>query len=183
MTIYKIISALLDYPDQALIDHIDEIRTEIARDRAIQATEKEALASFLDRLTGVPLTEQQASYVKTFDLAPEHSLHLTHHLFGDDNDRNRGPALIDLGELYKDYGMRVAANELPDYLPLILEFVATLDDSEATAFLADAHKVLTVLADNLAKAGSPYAPLVAIVGSRATLTRLKSCATPSRLAA
>ncbi|MBS3935860.1 MAG: nitrate reductase molybdenum cofactor assembly chaperone [Sulfuritalea sp.] len=183
MSIYKIISALLDYPDQALLDHVDEIRAEVARDPAVDAAEKGTLDTFLDHLTGMSLTERQAGYVKTFDLAPEHSLHLTHHLFGDDNDRNRGPALIDLGELYKDYGMKVAANELPDYLPLILEFVATLDESEATAFLADAHKVLTVLADNLTKAGSPYAPLVAIVRSRATLTRLKSHATPSRLAA
>ncbi len=183
MSIYKIVSALLDYPDQALLDQVDEIRAAIARSPAIEAAEREALDAFLDHVAGMAPIELQASYVKTFDLAPEHSLHLTHHLFGDDNDRNRGPALIDLGELYGDYGMRVAANELPDYLPLVLEFVATLDDGEATAFLADAHKVLTVLADNLAKAGSPYAPLVAIVKSRATLTRLKSCATPSRLAA
>lgn len=183
MSIHKIISALLDYPEQALIDHVEEIRAEIARDPAIDAAERETLETFLDHVIGLSLTELQASYVKTFDLTPEHSLHLTHHLFGDDNDRNRGPALIDLGELYKDYGMQVAANELPDYLPLVLEFVATLDESEATAFLADAHKVLTVLADNLAKAGSPYAPLLAIVRNRATLTRLKSLATPVRLAA
>ena len=118
------------------------------------------------------LTELQAAYVKTFDLTPEHSLHLTHHLFGDDNDKNRGPALIDLGELYKDYGMKVTTNELPDYLPLILEFVALLDANEATAFLSDANKVLTVLTNNLTKANSPYAPLLSIVKSRATLTRL-----------
>lgn len=183
MSIYKIISALLDYPEQALVDHLDELRVAIAGDAAIDGSEREVLHGFLDHLAGISLTELQAAYVKTFDLAPEHSLHLTHHLFGDDNDRNRGPALIDLGELYKDYGIQMATNELPDYLPLILEFAAMLDDGEATTFLADAHKVLTVLADNLAKAGSPYAPLVAIVKNRATLTRLKSLATPPRLAA
>lgn len=182
MPIYKIISALLDYPDQDLVDAIQDIRAGIGGSPAITGSEKEALNGFLDHLAGTPLTELQASYVKTFDLTPEHSLHLTHHLFGDDNDRNRGPALIDLGELYKDYGIQMATNELPDYLPLILEFAAMLEDTEATAFLADAHKVLTVLADNLAKAGSPYAPPVAIVKSRATLTHLKSLATPPRLA-
>jgi nitrate reductase delta subunit len=66
----------------------------------------------------------------------------------------------------------VASNELPDFLPLVLEFAALLEDNEATTFLADANKVLTVLADNLNKAGSPYAPLLSIVKSRATLTRL-----------
>jgi nitrate reductase delta subunit len=172
MALYKILSALLDYPDQDLIDAIPEIGAEIGRSPDIDSSEKEALRTFLDHVAQQPLTELQASYVKTFDLTPEHSLHLTHHFFGDDNDRNRGPALIDLGELYKDYGVQTTTNELPDYLPLILEFAAMLEDTEATTFLADANKVLTVLADNLAKAGSPYAPLLSIIKSRATLTRL-----------
>lgn len=91
-------------------------------------------------------------------------------MFGD--DKNRGPALIDLGELYKEYGMEVASNELPDYLPIILEFVAYMDEGEASVFLADAHKVLTLLAENLEKAESPYGALLSIVQGRATLTRL-----------
>ncbi len=172
MALYKILSALLDYPGQELVDAIPEIRAEIGKTPAIDGSEKAALNAFLDHLAGTALTELQASYVKTFDLTPEHSLHLTHHFFGDDNDRNRGPALIDLGELYKDYGVETTTNELPDYLPLILEFAAMLEDTEATTFLADANKVLTVLADNLAKAESPYAPLLSIIKSRATLTRL-----------
>lgn len=172
MPIYKLLSALLDYPDQELLDHLPEIRTEIGKSPGIDPSEKESLLQLLDHLASTPLIESQEAYVKTFDLTPEHSLHLTHHLFGDDNDRNRGPALIDLGELYKDYGISTTTNELPDYLPLILEFVAMLEDNEATTFLADANKVLTVLTDNLTKAGSPYAPLISIVKSRATLTRL-----------
>lgn len=172
MQIYKILSVLLDYPEQELIDHLPEIRDAIARNHDINAVEKESVRKFLDHLADTPLTELQAAYVKTFDLTPEHSLHLTHHLFGDDNDRNRGPALIDLGELYKDYGVKTLTNELPDYLPLVLEFVAGLDGNEATVFLSDASKILGVLAGNLDKAGSPYAPLLSIIESRATLTRL-----------
>ena len=64
--------------------------------------------------------------------------------------------------------MKRMTNELPDYLPLVLEFVAMLEENEAREFLSDANKVLTVLADNLTKAKSPYAPLVSIVKSRAT---------------
>lgn len=172
MALYKILSVLLDYPSQDLLDADPEIRAEIARNPAIDASEKAALNAFLDHLDGTELTGLQESYVKTFDLTPEHSLHLTHHFFGDDNDRNRGPALIDLGELYKDYGIETTTNELPDYLPLVLEFAAMLEDTEATAFLADANKVLTVLTDNLTKASSPYAPLLSIIKSRAKLTRL-----------
>jgi len=168
MQIYKILSALLEYPDQELIDHLPEIRAEIGKCLDVDATEKEAILKLLDHLADTPTTELQAAYVKTFDMTPEHSLHLTHHLFGDDNDKNRGPALIDLGELYKDYGVKVMTNELPDYLPLVLEFVAFLEDEEATAFLSDANKVLTVLTKNLDKAQSPYAPLLSIVKSRST---------------
>jgi nitrate reductase delta subunit len=168
MQVYKILSALLEYPDQELIDHLPEIRAEIGKCLDVDATENGAILKLLDHLADTPLTELQAAYVKTFDMTPEHSLHLTHHLFGDDNDKNRGPALIDLGELYKDYGVKVMTNELPDYLPLVLEFVAFLEDEEATAFLSDANKVLTVLAKNLDKAQSPYAPLLSIVKSRST---------------
>ena len=172
MPIYKILSALLEYPDRELIENLPDIRAEIQKSPNVDTSEKAAMLPFLDHLAAAPMTERQAEYVRTFDLTPEHSLHLTHHLFGDDNDKNRGPALIDLGELYKDYGMKVTTNELPDYLPLILEFAAMLEDSEATVFLSDASKVLMVLTDNLTKANSPYAPLLSIIKSRATLTRL-----------
>ncbi|MCE5180665.1 MAG: nitrate reductase molybdenum cofactor assembly chaperone [Betaproteobacteria bacterium] len=168
MLIYKILSALLEYPDQELVDNLPSIQKLLDESVDADAEEKESLRQFMTWLGNGDLTELQASYVKTFDMTPEHSLHLTHHLFGDDNDRNRGPALIDLGELYKDYGVKSVTNELPDYLPLILEFVAMLDEDEGRVFLSDAIKVLTVLTNNLNKAQSPYAPLLSIVKSRAT---------------
>lgn len=170
MRLYKMLSVLLEYPDQELLDHLPEIITLVDASPDLDMNERSALLGFINHLASQPLTELQADYVKTFDLTAENSLHLTHHLFGD--DKNRGPALIDLGELYKDYGVEVVTNELPDYLPLVLEFAAYLDDSEANVFLADANKVLGVLVDNLAQSGSPYAPLLSIVEGRATLTRL-----------
>lgn len=170
MQIYKLLSALLDYPDQALLDHLPELLEFIAQSSEIDSAEREALQHFLSHMQSQSLTDLQADYVQTFDMTAEHSLHLTHHLFGD--DKNRGPALIDLGELYKDYGVEVVGNELPDYLPLILEFAAYLDDNEATVFLSDAKKVLAVLSENLQKATSPYAALLSIVDNRATLTKL-----------
>lgn len=170
MQIYKLLSVLLEYPDQELIDHLPEIPEKLAHCADTDEPEQQALCQFIDYLASRSLTELQAIYVQTFDMTAENSLHLTHHLFGD--DKNRGPALIDLGELYRDYGVEVVTNELPDYLPLILEFAAYLDDNEAMVFLSDAHKVLKVLADNLREAESPYAGLLSIVEGRATLTRL-----------
>ncbi|MBI4938895.1 MAG: nitrate reductase molybdenum cofactor assembly chaperone [Nitrosomonadales bacterium] len=172
MQIYKILSLLLEYPDRELLDNLPEIRALSDKSADIDAVEKAAMRKFFDYLASKPLIDLQSDYVKTFDFTPEHSLHLTHHMFDDDSDRNRGPALIDLGEMFKEYGVKTVTNELPDYLPLILEFVAYLDENEATVFLSDAGKVLSLLADNLAKAESPYAAPLSIVKSRATLTRL-----------
>ena len=170
MQIYKLLSALLDYPNQELVEHLPDLQAFVLQNQEIDHAERDALQGFLAHLQSVSVTELQADYVKTFDMTAEHSLHLTHHLFGD--DKNRGPALIDLGELYKDYGVEVVTNELPDYLPLVLEFAAYMDDNEATVFLSDAKKVLSVLTENLQKAGSPYAALLSIIEGRATLTKL-----------
>jgi len=172
MRIYKIVSVLLEYPEQELIDNLPEIRVILEENTDIDAAERVALRKFLDHLVSMTLTELQVEYVNTFDSIPEHSLHLTHHLFNDDSDRERGPALIDLGEMFKEYGVQTVTNELPDYLPLLLEFTSYLDDNEATVFLSDVNKVLKTLTDNLTKAGSPYAAPLSIIESRATLTRL-----------
>jgi len=102
---YKLISKLLDYPDAALSAALPELRDEIKQGsgREYEAAEWVVLDRFLNHLTSLDLLELQAAYVQTFDLTPEHALHLTHHLFGD--DKNRGPALIDLTEFYKEYGV------------------------------------------------------------------------------
>lgn len=166
---YRIVSKLLDYPDASLLDALTELKHELTDSKALFLAERQAMACFLEYLESMPLTELQAAYVLTFDLTPEHALHLTHHLFGD--DKSRGPALIDLTEFYKEYGLELAANELPDYLPLVLEFAAQLDASEAQMFLAQWVKVLKQLAANLEEAKSPYAYLVRLVENRAQLVK------------
>jgi len=172
MLIYKILSALLEYPDKELFENLPEIRKMLDESVDSDVAEWAALKKFVSWLESGDPTEIQADYVKTFDMTPEHSLHLTHHLFGDDSDRNRGPALIDLSEMFKEYGVKSVTNELPDYLPLILEFASYLDESEATVFLADVNKVLGLLTENLTKAESPYAAPLSIIKNRASLTRL-----------
>jgi nitrate reductase delta subunit len=167
---HKILSRLLDYPDEALIDALPELRHHI-RD-GFEATEYLVLDRFMTDLARRDLTEAQATYVLTFDLTPEHSLHLTHHLFGE--DKNRGPALIDLSEFYKEYGLELTANgesgqELPDFLPLMLEFAAQLETDEARLFLSRWNKVLNQLATNLETGGNPYAPLIRLIEQRAQL--------------
>lgn len=170
MIFYKALSALFEYPDTELKSALPEIWKTLAHDPELSAEELEVLEQFLRRLADADLTELQAEYVKTFDLTPEHSLHLTHHLFGD--ERGRGPALIDLAEYYKGFGLQADAHELPDYLPMILEFASTLEDTEARLFLSQTAKVLTQLAANLDTATSPYAPLVRLIENRSQLARV-----------
>lgn len=166
MLLYKITSALLEYPDQELKSVLPEI-TSLLYSEAISDEERSTMKRFMQWLDAQDVTDLQASYVTTFDMNPEHSLHLTHHLFGD--DRGRGPALIDLTEYYRGFGLEADAKELPDYLPLILEFASTLEEFEAKMFLGQTVKVLTQLASNLEAAESPYAPLVRMIEKRGQL--------------
>ncbi len=169
MKLFQIIARLLDYPDEELMQNLPQLLVLVDEDPQITELERKDLKSVISWLGMHSTLGIQENYVQTFDMTPEHDLHLTHHLFGD--DRGRGPALIDLSEYYKASGFEVKEGELPDYLPLMLEYVATLDEMQARVFLGDAGKVLKVIADNLEKAQSPYAKLVRIVENRGHLAQ------------
>jgi len=160
---------LLDYPNAELMEAFPEIVDVLNKDPGIEPQERDALMELISWMQIHDLTGLQGNYVQTFDMTPEHDLHLTHHLFGD--DRGRGPALIDLSEHYKGEGLEMEEGEIPDYLPLILEYVSTLDEMQARVFLGDAGKVVTVLADNLEKAGSPYEKLLRIIENHGHLAQ------------
>ena len=169
MRIYNILARLLDYPDAELMENLPEIISLLKGNPDVSAQERNALTQLVSWMQLHDLTGLQENYVRTFDMTPEHDLHLTHHLFGD--DRGRGPALIDLSEHYKSGGLEIEDGEIPDFLPLILEYVSILDEMQARVFLGDAAKVLKILADNLEKAGSPYAKLLRIVENRGHLAQ------------
>jgi len=155
---------MLDYPDEELINHADDIRKVLDDEADLDKRDRDDITGVLDWMTGLELLELQQNYVATFDNRSENSLHLTHHLFGeDDHDRGRGPAMINLGEHYKKAGLEAKQGELPDFLPLLLEYAARLEKDKVGPFLGDACKVLTVLAENLEKEGSPYSPLIRLL--------------------
>lgn len=180
MLTYKLLAALLDYPGSEIVDDLRSAVAEeggalgllrsVDTDEVFSEAEHIGIAGFIDWMLAQEQTELEGGYVKTFDLTPEHSLHLTHHVFGD--DKNRGPALIDLSEFYKSYGLQHDEREIPDYLPMMLEFVSQLEQTEARVFLTDAVKVFNVLAINLEKAQSPYAVLVRAIENHSSLARL-----------
>ena len=169
MKIYNVMARLLDYPDAELMENMQDIVAVLEADADVTGQERETLKQFIAWMQSHDLTGLQGTYVQTFDMTPENDLHLTHHLFGD--DRGRGPALIDLSEHYKSAGLEMQDGEIPDYLPLILEYVSTLDDMQARVFLGDAAKVITTLAENLEKKERPYARLLRLVENRSHLAQ------------
>jgi len=161
--IYKVLSVLLEYPTKDLVAHWHEL-TEAANELpSLTAEDRSALTGFISWASGLSLTQFQAEYVNVFDMTAENSLYLTYHLF-DEQDRDRGPALIELAELYKSTGFEIGDGELPDYLPLILEYVSTMDDElSARGFLQQTAQAVDIIAGNLEKHASPYATLVRMV--------------------
>lgn len=178
MRIFKLFSVLLDYPSESMLEAVRDLAagnplamvTSTDSTNILDKAEKRVVADFIAAMLNRDTTDIQSEYVQTFDLTAEHSLHLTHHIFGE--EKTRGPALIDLGEFYRSYGLKADEKELPDFLPVILEFVSTLDLDEARVFLADAAKVLKVLAENLEKSDSAHAPLIRIIEKQGSLARL-----------
>ena len=161
--VYKVLSVLLEYPRKELVENWDEMRQLVSELPELTVEDKDRLTGFIEWASALPLTQFQAKYVDSFDMTAENSLYLTYHLF-DEQDRERGPALIQLSELYKSTGFEIGDGELPDYLPLILEYVSTMDDAaSAQAFLKQTSQAADIIASNLEKNASPYAPLVRIV--------------------
>jgi nitrate reductase delta subunit len=168
--VYKILSVLLEYPGKELVASWGDINQVISSQDDLPAEDKQRLTGFIDWASTLSLTKLQAEYVNTFDMTANNSLYLTYHLF-DEQDRDRGPALIQLSELYKSTGFEIGDGELPDYLPLIMEFVSTMDDlHSAQSFLQQTAQATDIIASNLEKKDSPYAPLVRIVEHHGHLT-------------
>lgn len=170
MNDYKLLSEFLDYPSKDFKDNIPNFYSYIDQSTSLKKDEKRIILDYLENIKSKSLIELQEEYVKIFDMNAERSLYLTHHLFGD--DKNRGPALIDLEKLYEEYGYSKTTNELPDYLPLILEFVNLLDPTESKVFLSQTNKVFKILEVNLKKVSTYYSGLISIIEKRSRLTKL-----------
>ena len=163
MSIYPILSALLDYPDESLIDALDEV------DAALAAYPDAArdVAPLVAALRSRSLIESQEEYVATFDRNPSHSLHIFEHVHGE--SRDRGQAMVDLLDEYRSLGLDVQADELPDYVPLFLEVLSFVDEDKAQSLLDDAIHVLVAIGERLARSGSPYAGVFTVLRQLATV--------------
>jgi len=163
--VYRILAALLSYPGPELSAAFPDIRRALTQAPDLDFVEREAIFGVMDWAGSMTVLEWEALYVQTFDLNPDFDLHLTAHLCAED-DRNRGPAMIRLTEHYEAAGLVLVSTELPDYLPLVLEYAATLEDEAAREFLQSAGEAIDLLDERLTKAAHPYAPLVRLIARR-----------------
>ena len=97
-------------------------------------------------------------YVDLFDRGRALSLHLFEHLHGE--SRDRGEAMVELKQIYERAGFELSARELPDYLPVVLEYLSCRDLAEARAMLADCAHILTTIGRSLIARGSRYAAVL-----------------------
>ena len=150
---------LLEYPDEALLERIPVFSAALAEVDAGSAGVQE----FLGWLAGRPLPDVQADYVQEFDLSKRHSLHLTYWTDGD--TRRRGGALAGFKEVYRAHGAVPEGTELPDYLPLVLEFAALVSPTDGYELLQRYRPSLELLRLALQEDNLPYAAVLELVCS------------------
>lgn len=160
MQTFKILSALLCYPEQPMLDALPEIRSIVEQNDRL-SDEVEPLLNYLE---STPLIALQENYVATFDRNQKHSLHLFEHIHGE--SRDRGQAMVDLLTEYRNNGFLMVPDELPDYVPLFLEFLDQIPEEKSKQLLGDAIHVLAMIGDKLKSNASPYAVVFDAIRSR-----------------
>jgi len=154
---YKLASVLLQYPTAALFDGLGELDTFAATTSPKAA--RAAFARFLSWLRATAPADVAQHYVQTFDLRRRCALYLTYYRYGD--TRKRGMAMVVFKAAYRDAGFVPAEDELPDYLPMVLDFAALTDRGQR--LLRGRRADLELLRRALARAESPYEDVVAAV--------------------
>lgn len=151
----KVISLLLSYPTEELQAAAPELKTALAADTLTGEREKALLARLADDIAGLDLYNAQERYVFLFDRTRSLSLHLFEHVHGE--SRDRGQAMVDLMAMYEAQGFEIGAKELPDYIPLFLEYLSMQSEEEARALLGQTAHIFTALRERLRKRKSVYA--------------------------
>jgi nitrate reductase delta subunit len=152
---------LLRYPDVELRAAAPALCDALHGEGALSASRLAEIDVLVDRLRALPALRAEAEYVDLFDRGRHTALHLFEHVHGD--SRDRGPAMIDLAQTYERAGLFLADGELPDYLPVVLEFASTQPPRQARDFLRETAHILRAIFTALLDRSSPYASVLAAV--------------------
>ena len=174
MDILLLISRLLDYPDEELFTDESGLYDIIQRS-SLSEELKAGLQQFIRTQSGRDLLDVQSEYDGLFERGRSLGLWLFEHVHGE--SRDRGQAMVDLLNQYRRAGLDISGKELPDYIPLFLEFVATQGEGNARGWLQDIEHILALLQARLEKRRSHYSvlfeALLDIAASRINLTEIR----------
>ncbi|MGZ8981670.1 MAG: nitrate reductase molybdenum cofactor assembly chaperone [Burkholderiaceae bacterium] len=165
--VVKAVAVLLSYPTEATVEALPELRAALGDAERLQA---------LFSLLGGDLLDAQEAYVETFDRGRRTSLNLFEHVHGE--SRDRGQAMVDLLQVYEAAGLQMTVRQLPDYLPVFLDFVSTRDSKSAREHLREVAGLVADIGEGLARRVSPWKPLVDVL-----LMQAGEAAIPDREAA
>jgi len=157
MKTFKILGLLMSYPEADWLRHLDECKSLLQEEGLLPAKPMKAVLCLIDRLQTADPISLQENYVATFDRGRAHSLHLFEHIHGE--SRDRGQAMVNLAQAYAEKGLLIEGGELPDYLPLFLEFLSCCKPDEAFGLLGEPIDVIATIGTRLRQRGSSYAGL------------------------
>ncbi len=160
MSLLKLVGVLLDYPQDALWEHRDELLAAAAAP-GLSPPRRRELVAFVQRLLDTDPLVAQDDWLSLFDRGRSMSLLLFEHIHGE--SRDRGQAMVDLIEAYRKNGFELASRELPDYLPLLLEYLSQRPQDEARDWLHHVSHIVGLLAARAGERNSPYALLLEVL--------------------
>ena len=155
----KAISLILSYPTQELQKAMPEITAVIMSDTRMTTATRGGFSTLLEQLENADIYALQEAYVGLFDRSRTLSLNLFEHVHGE--SRDRGGAMVSLVETYRDAGFDPVTSELPDHLPVLLEFLSLRPKAETQEILADAAHIFAALQDRLTRRETEYAAVFA----------------------
>jgi len=156
MDILKVLSCLIDYPREEVVSNKDAL-DEVIQSSGLESPLKTKLLTFVDNHTSKELLVWQSEYDALFERGRSLALSLFEHVHGE--SRDRGQAMVDLTAMYREAGLELSQHELPDYIPLFLEFLSTQGEENAQKWIQDMEHILGLLFCRLEKRNSEYAVL------------------------
>ncbi|MBE0653262.1 MAG: nitrate reductase molybdenum cofactor assembly chaperone [Bacteroidales bacterium] len=158
---YRILSLLLTYPNEEIYNFLPEVNTSLKEEKLLNSESIIGIDAFVDFFNKKQLPFWQEHYVQLFDYSKSASLYLFEHVHGDSKDR--GQAMVDLIDLYKENGLQINRSELPDYLPMFLEFIALQTQAKAEDFLSEIIDIVGFIHRKLDEKDNPYKHLLAAI--------------------
>ena len=157
MKTFKVLGLLMSYPKPEWVSHLEECKLLLAQEKFLPKKQLKAVTAFIEMLETADLYSVQEEYVATFDRGRSHSLHLFEHIYGE--SRDRGQAMVNLIAAYEEKGLFIDQAELPDYVPLFLEFLSLCPVDEALELLGEPIDIMATIAARLQERDSSWSAL------------------------